>query len=46
MNSPAVFDRLGSWAIIAMALAVLAYIGPLHEQFAQPHFLARGMRTW
>ncbi len=31
---------------VALALAVLAYVGPLRQQFAQPHYLAPGMRTW
>ena len=46
MNTPPLFDRLGTWGAVAIALAVLAYVGPLHEQFAQPHYLAPGMRTW
>ena len=46
MPPPVVFDRLGVWAMIAIALALLAYAGPLVEQFSQPHFLAPGMRTW
>ncbi len=46
MNTPAIFDRLGAWGAVALALAVLAYVGPLHQQFAQPHYLAPAMRTW
>jgi len=46
MTTPAIFDRMRIWATVAIALAVLAYIGPLHEQFAQHHYLAPGMRTW
>jgi cytochrome c oxidase subunit 1 len=46
MNSPAIFDRLGSWGGVAIALAILAYAGPIHEQLSQHHFLAAGMRTW
>ena len=46
MNTPPIFDRLGSWGSVAIALAVVAYVGPLHEQFAQHHYLAPGMRTW
>jgi cytochrome c oxidase subunit 1 len=46
MKTPAVLDRLGLWAALAIALAFLAYVGPLHEQFSQPHYLAPGLRTW
>ena len=46
MRSPAVFDRLGTWGAIAIVLAIAAYIGPIHEQLAQHHYLAPGMRTW
>lgn len=46
MDTPRIFDRLGSWATVAIALAVLAYAGPLAEQFSHPHYLAPGMRTW
>ncbi len=44
--TPAVFDRLGRWALVAIGLAVLAYIGPIHDQLSQPHYLAPGFRTW
>ncbi len=46
MPTPPIFDRLGSWGAVAVALAVMAYAGPLHEQFSQHHYLAPGMRTW
>jgi cytochrome c oxidase subunit 1 len=46
METPAIFDRLGSWGAAAIALAIVAYAGPLHEQFSQIHYLAPGMRTW
>jgi cytochrome c oxidase subunit 1 len=46
MPTPAVFDRLATWGAVAIVLAVLAYAGPLHEQFSQQHYLAPGMRTW
>jgi cytochrome c oxidase subunit 1 len=46
IDTPAIFDKLGRWGALAIALAILAYIGPLHDQLSQPHFLAPGMRTW
>jgi len=46
MQSPPVLDRLGRWAALAIVLAVLAYIGPIHDQLTQHHYLAPGMRTW
>jgi cytochrome c oxidase subunit 1 len=46
METPAIFDRLGMWGAIAIVLAMLAYAGPIHEQFSQHHYLAPGMRTW
>jgi cytochrome c oxidase subunit 1 len=44
--TPAAFDKLLGWGVLAVGLAVLAYVGPLHDQLSQPHFLAPGMRTW
>jgi cytochrome c oxidase subunit I len=46
MQTPAVLDRVGSWAALAIALAVIVYVGPIHDQLSQHHFLAPGMRTW
>jgi cytochrome c oxidase subunit 1 len=46
MATPLVLDRLGLWAVAAIAIAVMAYAGPIHEQLAQHHYLAPGMRTW
>jgi cytochrome c oxidase subunit 1 len=46
MPTPPVFDQLGRWAIAALALALLAYAGPVHDQLSQRHYLAPGMRTW
>jgi cytochrome c oxidase subunit 1 len=46
METPAIFDRLGLWGTLAIVLALLAYAGPLHEQFSHHHYLAPGMRTW
>ncbi len=44
--TPAIFDRLGGWATLAIILAVLAYIGPVRELLAQHIYGAPGMRTW
>ncbi|HMD02233.1 MAG TPA: cbb3-type cytochrome c oxidase subunit I, partial [Candidatus Baltobacteraceae bacterium] len=46
LETPPMLDRLGRWATIAVVLAVLAYVGPLHDQFAQTHYLSPGFRTW
>jgi len=46
MPTPPVLDRLGRWAVIALVLAVLAYAGPLTQQFQAHAYLAPGMRTW
>lgn len=46
MSTPRVFDALGRWAGAALALAVIAYAGPMHEYLSQVHYLAPGMRTW
>jgi cytochrome c oxidase subunit I len=46
METPAVLDRLGRWALIAVVLAMLAYAGPLTQQFQAHAYLAPGMRTW
>jgi cytochrome c oxidase subunit 1 len=46
METPPVLDRLGRWAIVALALAVLAYAGPLSAELGAHASLAPGMRTW
>ena len=46
MPTPALFDRLGLWALAAIALAIMAYAGPIHDQLSHHHFLAPGLRTW
>jgi cytochrome c oxidase subunit I len=43
---PAVFDRLGQWAAIAIAVALLAYAGPIAQQLSVHAYLAPGIRTW
>ena len=40
------FDRLGRWGAIALALAILAYAGPLASLLSAHAYLAPGMRTW
>lgn len=44
--SPMIFENLPRWALIAIALALLAYAGPLTELLHHPGYLAPGMRTW
>jgi cytochrome c oxidase subunit 1 len=46
MDTPPVLDGLGRWAVIALALAVLAYAGPVSAQLHAHAYLAPGMRTW
>lgn len=44
--TPAILDGMGRWAVIAIVLAVLAYVGPIRELLAQHVYGAPGMRTW
>jgi cytochrome c oxidase subunit 1 len=46
LPTPLVLDRIGRWSIVAVALAVLAYAGPIYDLMHVPHYLAPGMRTW
>ena len=46
MPTPRAFQYIGRWAVLAVVLAVAAYIGPIHDQLTQTHYLAPGMRTW
>ena len=46
LPTPPIFDRIGRWAVLAVVLAVLAYIGPVRELLAQHIYGAPGMRTW
>jgi cytochrome c oxidase subunit 1 len=46
LATPAVFDRLWLWSFVAIGFALLAYAGPIHDQFMQHHYLAPGLRTW
>ncbi|MBV8596222.1 MAG: cbb3-type cytochrome c oxidase subunit I [Candidatus Eremiobacteraeota bacterium] len=46
LATPAVLDRIGTWAVVAIVLAVLAYAGPIHELLTTHTYGAAGMRTW
>jgi cytochrome c oxidase subunit I len=46
METPAVLDRFGRWAIFAIAVALISYIGPITTQLSSHAYLAPGMRTW
>jgi cytochrome c oxidase subunit 1 len=46
MDTPPVLDKLGRWGVVAIALAVLAYAGPITQQLQAHAYLAPGMRTW
>jgi len=46
LATPAVLDRIGTWATVAIVLAVLAYAGPIHELLTMHTYGAAGMRTW
>jgi hypothetical protein len=46
LPTPAIFDGMWRWAVIALVLAVLAYVGPMHELVEQHVYGAPGMRTW
>lgn len=46
LATPAAFDRLTRWGLVAIALALLAYAGPITEQLSAHPYLAPGMRTW
>jgi cytochrome c oxidase subunit 1 len=46
METPPVLDRLGTWAVLAIVLALLAYAGPVTQQLQAHAYLAPGMRTW
>jgi cytochrome c oxidase subunit I len=43
---PDFLQHIYRWGALALALAVLAYAGPLGELLRHPGFLAPGMRTW
>jgi cytochrome c oxidase subunit 1 len=46
MPTPAILDKLGRFAVIALVLAILAYAGPVTQELQAHPYLAPGMRTW
>ncbi|HLJ83854.1 MAG TPA: cbb3-type cytochrome c oxidase subunit I [Candidatus Eremiobacteraceae bacterium] len=46
MRTPASLDKVATWAVVAVVLAILAYAGPMHELLSQHIYGAPGMRTW
>jgi cytochrome c oxidase subunit 1 len=46
METPPVLDKLGRWGLVAIALAIIAYAGPVTQQIQAHAYLAPGMRTW
>lgn len=44
--TPAMMQSLFRWGAVALALAVIAYAGPLTDIAHNPGYLAPGMRTW
>ncbi len=46
MHSPLALDRFGTWALVAIVLAVLAYAGPIREFMLLHTYGAAGLRTW
>ncbi len=43
---PMGLDRLKFWTVVAVALVIIAYAGPVMEHYQQHIYLAPGMRTW
>jgi cytochrome c oxidase subunit 1 len=46
LPTPPVFDQIARFGLIAIALALVAYAGPVAQQLSVHHYLAPGMRTW
>ena len=46
LPTPPVFDRIYAWGVAAIVLAVLAYVGPVHELLEMHPYGAPGLRTW
>ncbi len=44
--TPGILQHLFRWGAVALALAVLAYMGPIAQHMHNPGYLAPGMRTW
>ncbi len=45
-TTPAALQHLFRWGALALALAALAYAGPIGELLRNPGYLVPGMRTW
>ena len=43
---PLMLDRIALWAGVSLALAVVAYTGPLYMHFTMHPYEVPGMRTW
>jgi cytochrome c oxidase subunit 1 len=46
METPPLLEKLGRWTAVAVALAFLAYVGPVAQVLSEHAYLAPGMRTW
>lgn len=46
LPTPAIFDHVERFAAGALALAFVAYAGPMYDYLSQAHYLVPGMRTW
>jgi cytochrome c oxidase subunit I len=46
LPTPNALDRIGPWAVAAIVLAFLAYVGPIHELIEMHPYGAPGLRTW
>ena len=44
--TPELLTHLFRWGAVALALAIVAYAGPMIEMLRAPGYLAPGMRTW
>jgi cytochrome c oxidase subunit 1 len=44
--TPRALQGIYRWGVLAFALAVAAYAGPLGDLLRHPGYLAPGMRTW
>ena len=43
---PTILDRLGLWSLVAIAVVIVAYAGPLYQHFTEHAYLVPGLRTW
>lgn len=44
--TPAILQPIFRWGVVALAVAILAYAGPLRDLLHHPGFLVPGIRTW